>query len=215
MPNSEVSWISSSPRSQWKQNAIHSSHANESHLQFSEERFQAIDGFGGCFNELGWIALSKAEEATRRQVFDAFFDKKAGCRFNYCRTPIGASDFAEQWYSYNEMDGDYQMACFSIERDFKYLIPYIREALQRNPEMTLFASPWSPPTWMKIPKIYNGGSLRWEKENLKAYALYFQKYIEAYRKAGIRIDQLHFQNEPCVQQVFASCLWTGRQCWTP
>jgi glucosylceramidase len=211
MPNAEISWISSSPQSQWKQNKICASHANQSHLRFSNEKFQVIDGFGGCFNELGWIALSTADPGKRQEVLDEFFDNETGCRFTYCRTPIGASDFAAEWYSYNETDGDYRMESFSIERDFKYLIPYIKEALQRNPELTLFASPWSPPTWMKFPKIYNGGSIIWQDENLMAYALYFQKYIEAYKKAGIRIDQLHFQNEPWVQQVFASCLWTGEQ----
>jgi glucosylceramidase len=211
MLKTDVRWISSSPRSQWKQEKVRASRTKESHLRFNRKRFQTIDGFGGCFNELGWIALSRIRSNQRQEVLDEFFDKVTGCRFNYCRTPIGASDFAAEWYSYNETDGDFRMESFSIERDFNYLIPYIKEALQRNPGLTLFASPWSPPTWMKSPRIYNGGSLRWEEQVLRAYALYFLNYIDAYKKAGIRIDQLHFQNEPWIQQVFASCLWSGEQ----
>lgn len=139
----------------------------------------------------------------------SLFHPEGEHRFTICRLPIGASDYAEQWYSHNEVDGDVAMDHFSIERDFKYLIPYIKEALRYNPDLRLFASPWSPPTWMKFPKAYNYGTLRWEKEILEAYALYFVKFVEAYREAGITIHQVHVQNEVIADQKFPSCMWTG------
>lgn len=64
--------------------------------------------------------------------------------------PIGASDYALEWHSYDETSGDYELKDFTIKRDEKYLLPYLKEALNRKPEMSLFALPWSPPTWMKI-----------------------------------------------------------------
>ena len=174
--------------------------------------YQEWDGFGGCFNELSQMALLKLGEEARARVYDNLFSSEAdGLRFNFCRIPVGASDYAEQWYSHNETDGDYAMEHFSIERDRKYLIPYIKEALKRNPGMKFFASPWSPPTWMKYPKAYNYGTLVWTEENLRAYALYFVKFIEAYRDEGIEITQLHVQNEPVSSQKFPSCIWTGAQ----
>lgn len=91
------------------------------------------------------------------------------------------------------------------------LIPFIKEALAIQPRMTLFASPWSPPTWMKNPRAHNYGKLIWQPEYLGAYALYFQKFVEEYRKTGIKIDQVHVQNEPMSTQKFPSCVWSGEE----
>ena len=173
---------------------------------------QEWDGFGGCFNELSQIALLTVSQSERNEIYDLLFSKDSdGVRFDFCRIPIGASDYAESWYSLNEVEGDYDMKHFSIERDRKYLIPYIKEALKRNPGMKFFASPWSPPTWMKHPKAYNYGTLVWTEKNLRAYALYFVKFIQAYAQEGIKISQLHIQNEPVSSQKFPSCIWTGEQ----
>ncbi|WP_340018773.1 glycoside hydrolase family 30 protein [Paenibacillus sp. FSL H3-0457] len=185
---------------------------NESaNLKLTGEQHQLVEGFGGCFNELGYIALSHLNEEQRHEVFHSLFHPEGEHKFNICRLPIGASDYAEQWYSHNEVDGDVAMEHFSINRDFKYLIPYIKEALSYNPNLQFFASPWSPPTWMKSPKAYNYGTLRWEKDILEAYALYFVKFVQAYRDAGITIHQVHVQNEVIADQKFPSCMWTGEQ----
>jgi glucosylceramidase len=103
------------------------------------------------------------------------------------------------------------MKDFSIERDRQFLIPYIRMALRYQPELRLFSSPWSPPTWMKYPRAYNSGKLIWKPEILEAYALYFLRFVQAYQREGIRIDQVHIQNEPVADQKFPSCLWTGAE----
>ncbi|GMQ61960.1 glycoside hydrolase family 30 protein [Vallitalea maricola] len=180
-------------------------------LTLTDKRDQTIDGFGACFNELGWIALNKIDDKQREEVIKNFFDQEHGAKFNFCRMPIGASDYAAQWYSLNEQENDFEMKHFSIERDRSYLIPYINSAKKYKKDLKLFASPWSPPTWMKFPKAYNYGRLIMKEEYLKAYALYFLKFIEAYEKEGIRIDQIHIQNEPFADQKFPSCLWSGEQ----
>src|SRR5699024_2473538 len=83
--------------------------------------------------------------------------------------------------------------------------------LKHRPDMKMSASPWSPPTWMKQPKAYNYGKLRMEKEVLDAYALYFRKFIDAYKEEGIDIHQVHIQNEPFADQKFPSCVWTAEE----
>jgi glucosylceramidase len=180
-------------------------------LELAGEKHQYIDGFGGCFNELGWIALLKLDECTRERVLSELFDPEEGCRFGFCRLPIGASDYAAEWYSYNEHEGDFLMTRFSIERDYLFLLPYVKKALDYRPDLKFFASPWSPPTWMKFPKAYNYGAIRNEKAVLDAYALYFKKYIDAYKAEGVHIQQIHVQNEPFADQKFPSCLWSGEQ----
>lgn len=200
----------STPDSKWKA-LSHSSVEISPNLRLTDESHQIVEGFGGCFNELGYMALAHLNEEQRKQVFHSLFHPEGEHKFTICRLPIGASDYAEQWYSHNEVDGDTAMEHFSIERDFKYLIPYIKEALTYNPDLKLFASPWSPPTWMKTPKAYNYGTLRWEKDILEAYALYFVKFVQAYQEAGITIHQIHVQNEVIADQKFPSCKWTGEE----
>ncbi len=180
-------------------------------MRFSGSRDQRWRGFGGCFNELGWIALGVLSEAARREVLSSLFDQQHGCRFTLCRLPIGASDYAAEWYSLDEVAGDYALEHFSLARDRQFLIPYITAAQQFVPELELFASPWSPPTWMKFPRAYNYGTLIWQPDNLRAYARYLLKFVQAYRAEGINIRQVHVQNEPAADQKFPSCLWSGAQ----
>lgn len=182
----------------------------EDTLEITDARKQTVKGFGGCFNEAGWDVLRDLKEEDRKNILDDLFDPNK-CAFNVCRLPIGANDYALEWYSYDETPGDYDLKDFSIKRDREYLLPYLKEALKRNSEISLFASPWSPPTWMKTKRAYNFGTLKWEERNLKAYAKYFVKYLEEYKKEGIKVDQVHVQNEPVADQKFPSCKWTGKE----
>jgi glucosylceramidase len=211
MQESNFKWISTTEENQWqKQDAVFCKPCLDT-LELTSERYQEIDGFGGCFNELGWVAMTDLNEIDHQKVMEDLFKPDDSCNFNFCRIPIGASDYALEWYSHDEHDGDYNMEQFSIERDKLYLLKYIKEAQKYNPDIKFFASPWSPPTWMKSPKAYNYGTLIWKKEVLEAYALYFMKFIQAYEAEGVTINQLHVQNEPVSDQKFPSCIWTGEQ----
>ena len=78
---------------------------------------QTIEGFGGCFNEKGWQALSVLDDAGRRDVMRRLFDPIEGLGFTVCRVPIGASDYALDRYTLNETPATIEMKHFSIERD--------------------------------------------------------------------------------------------------
>ena len=205
-------WIATTARQPWRTGGVlGTTRRGDVNLVLEGRQDQLWEGFGGCFNELGWHALNALRAADRTRILDALFDPETGCRFNLARLPIGASDYAAEWYSLNESDGDLEMRNFSIERDRGCLIPYIRAALQRRPRLKLFASPWSPPTWMKHPRAYNYGTLVWQPEVLEAYALYLARFVRAYQREGITIHQVHVQNEPVADQKFPRCLWTGAQ----
>lgn len=178
-------------------------------LEVGDEK-QTIRGFGTCFSELGAKALNNIPVKDKEAFLDELFDEDK-CNFNYCRTPIGASDFSLDFYSYNETDGDYEMKNFSIDRDKKLLLPLILEGVKRQKDMQMFASPWCPPLWLKTRRAYSSGTFNMTKENLSAYALYFKKYIEAYKSAGVPLVQICPQNEPCSNQIFPSCVWTGKE----
>jgi glucosylceramidase len=210
-PTSPVRWISTTADQPWSERTAAESSRGGINLSLSGSTYQTWQGFGGCFNEIGWSAMTVLKQPERRKILESLFHPQSGCRFTLCRLPIGASDYALEWYSHNEHAGDYAMEKFSIDRDHHYLLPYIKAALAIRNDLRLFASPWSPPTWMKNPRAYNYGTLISEKRNLAAYALYFLKFVQAYASQGVNIEQVHVQNEPVADQKFPSCLWTGEQ----
>jgi len=192
-----------------------------------------MEGFGTCFNELGWTSLSALSDEDRDSVMKELFDPAAGARLSYCRMPIGANDFATEAYSYDETDGDFALKDFSIEHDRKTLIPFIHEAKRHQPKLRLWASPWTPPSWMKRNHFYaeakgypqmgfkdNGirpDQVGREGEDMfiqepryfDAYARYFGRFIDAYRAEGIQVGMVMPQNEFNSAQNFPSCTWTA------
>jgi len=189
-----------------------------------------MQGFGGCFNERGWTSLKALSEPDRESVLHELFDPISGARFTYCRMPIGANDFATEAYSYDEADGDFDLKHFSIEHDQQTLVPFIRAAQRYQPKLRLWASPWSPPSWMKRnhfyaeAKAYSGmkengirpDQIGHEGEDMfiqepryfDAYARYFGRFIDAYRGEGIEVGMVMPQNEFNSAQNFPSCTWT-------
>lgn len=178
---------------------------------YPEISFQTITGIGGAFNEIGGEALMSLNEAQQNEIMKNLFDVN-GANFTLCRTAVGASDFGIDAYSYSEVENDYKMKKFSIEREKTSVIPYIKLAYKYNPNMQLFASPWSPPGWMKESGLMDRGEEFPEKNVLKddpkiykAYAKYFSKYVEAYDKEGITINKIVIQNEQDVSTKYPSC----------
>ena len=195
-----------------------------------QQKFQVIDGFGGAFSEKGWRALAALPEEAREAVLDELFLPGVGANLRVGRVPIGASDFALGWYSCNENAGDYSMEKFSIERDQQHLVPFIQAAKARCPELQLWASPWSPPTWMKNNGHYacahsllgrrlndlrddqvraeGQDAFIQEPQHLRAYALYIRRFVDAYGDLGLPISMVMPQNEFNSSHVFPSCTWT-------
>lgn len=204
----KVKHIASYKDNFWVEESVTEAKESFHSVELADEIGQTILGFGGCFNELGWEALQMLDKKERDTFLDELFLEE-GCNFNYGRVPIGANDFSLEWYSCDEVKDDYELKNFNIDRDKKFTIPYVKEAQKRQKDFTLFASPWSPPTWMKTKNAYNFGRIRMEEKVLKAYAEYFVKFVQEYGKEGLLVSQVHVQNEPMADQKFPSCLWYG------
>jgi glucosylceramidase len=182
---------------------------------------QSWEGFGGSFNEKGWIYLSMLSPADRDMAIRLLFGSD-GARFNMGRIPMGASDYAMNRYTNDEVASgqtDYAMSGFSISRDMMYLIPYIKAAQQVNGNIRFWASPWTPPTWMKTgPYNANGsattssfdsGSMTDNAQILTAHAQYFVRYVQAFAQQGIAIEAVAPQNEPNYLEQYPSCGWSS------
>ncbi len=158
------------------------------------QKFQTITGFGGSFTEASAYLLNKLSKDNRKKVLEAYFSEK-GANYSLTRTHIASCDFSLNNYTYAKVENDLQLEHFTIEDDKSDLIPMILEAKSISKEgFNIIASPWSCPPWMKDNKKYVGGKLLPEYND--AFALYFSKYLEAYRKEGIDIWGVTVINEP-------------------
>jgi glucosylceramidase len=176
-----------------------------------DRRQQTIEGWGGCFNELGWVALQSLKPGIRDEVLRNLFAPGVGLNFTICRMPVGASDYATNWYSLADTPGDFELEHFSLERDRAMLLPYIKAAIQQQPRLRVWGSPWSPPAWLKANQTYNSqGTNRMvqEKRYLDTHARYLAKYVRAYQAEGVDVCAVAIQNEPFASQVFPSCVWS-------
>lgn len=181
-------------------------------------QYQAIDGFGGAFNEAGWAVLNRSNvtAAQRNAVLDALFSPTTGAGFSLTRTAMGSNDFSLTHYSYDDLPSgtDFSQAAFSVTHDESYLIPYIQAAQARG-SFRIMASPWTAPGWMKTNgSLINGGSLiapSTDPRYYQAYATYFAKYVQAYAAHGITIDDVSIQNEPLNPAKFEATVFTSAQ----
>lgn len=157
------------------------------------QRFQSILGFGGAFTGSSCYLFSRMGSAARRQLMQDLLGS-GGLRLSMGRTCIGASDYSRTAYSFDESPvPDPDLKRFSIAHDREYILPVLREAVEINPELFLFSSPWSPPAWMKTGGSLLGGAMR--KRYFAAYAQYFVKFLKAYKAEGVTIDAVTPQNE--------------------
>ena len=213
-----VSWQSSTSSALWVDKGTLSTttwdNDNTNYISVDEDStYQEIDGYGGCFNEIGWKVLMKLSQSTRDSVIKLLFDSVSGCNFNICRVPIGANDYSLQLYSLDETSGDTAMNNFSIAHDTMYLIPYIKAAMAVKPSLKVWGSPWSVPTWMKDSKEFNSGSINANAQTFTALALYFAKAVNAYQKAGLHYYAIMPTNEPNwkVSSGYPVTGWSGAQ----
>jgi glucosylceramidase len=209
----EAALVISGQNSYWQVSDLTEGTGNASVTVNDTQEQQKWDGFGGTFNEKGWEAMSSLSEDDRTKVLQLLFDKSDGIGFRWGRIPIGSSDYASSRYSLDDtkMSNDYDMADFSLDRDREKLIPYIKAALEVNPDIKFWGSPWSPPPWMKDNNAYDRGNMKSDDTTLAAHALYLARFVEDYRKEGINVFAVHPQNEPGYAQDYPSCGWSGTQ----
>lgn len=169
---------------------------------FPDVCYDEFLGFGAAITESAAYSYSLLPEDRKRAFMQDVFSE---IKYSFCRLTIGSCDFSLGSYSYAKK---HDLSDFSIERDLKYVVPFIRDALRVNPNIRFLASPWSPPGFMKNTKISILGGKLLDKYK-QCYADYFVRFILAYRDLGINIDFVTIQNEPNALQIWESCLYSA------
>lgn len=172
--------------------------------------YQSIVGFGGAFTEATAYTLSRISPEKRAEVISKYFDPEQGLGYTIGRVHIHSCDFALGNYTYVE-DHDIELKTFDISRERKWVLPLIHDAVKAaGQEITMLASPWSPPAWMKSNgEMNHGGQLK--PEFREAWALYYTKFIKAFREEGVPVWGITVQNEPAAVQVWDSCIYSGEE----
>jgi glucosylceramidase len=159
-----------------------------------EEKFQTITGFGGSFTESSAYLLNRLSTENRKKIIDAYFSEE-GANYSLTRTHMASCDFSLSNYTYANVENDLTLEHFTIEHDKSNLIPMILQAKATSKEgFKIISSPWTCPPWMKDNKNYVGGKLLPEFND--TFALYFSKYLNAYKNEGINIWGVTVINEP-------------------
>jgi O-glycosyl hydrolase len=164
----------------------------------TRRRYQTISGFGASLTDSSaWLIGTRLDAGQRDAVMRDLFGAD-GIGLSFLRQPMGASDFAVNGnYSYDDMppgQTDPTLAHFSIDHDRGYIIPLLRQARQLNPRLTVMATPWSPPGWMKTSDSMIGGTLK--PDASQPLADYFTRFVTDYAAAGVPVDYITPQNEP-------------------
>ncbi len=175
-------------------------------LNIETKMNENFKGFGVAITGASCYNLSIMEKNERKELLNKIYSD-SGIGLCVGRLSIGASDYSAEVYSYDDEPFDVELKAFSIERDKKYIIPMIKEILKIKPDLFLFASPWSPPGWMKTGGNMCGGYMR--EEFVECYADYIIKFLKVYSENGIKISAITPQNEPNTQQAghMPACIW--------
>ncbi len=175
-----------------------------------DKQYQTFIGIGGAITDASAEVFAKLSKDKQQELLNAYYDKDKGIGYTLARTNIHSCDFSSGSYTYVS-DEDKNLTTFSIQHDKQFRIPLIRKAIETaGGNLLLFASPWSPPAFMKDNNnMLHGGKLL--PEYYQSWATYFTKFIKAYESEGIPVWGITVQNEPMATQKWESCIFTAEE----
>jgi glucosylceramidase len=172
--------------------------------------FQTLTGIGGALTDASAETFAKLPKDKQQELLQAYYNPVKGIGYTLARTNIQSCDFSSDTYSY-VAEHDSLLKTFSVQHDQQYRIPFIKAAIAAaGGKLTLFVSPWSPPSWMKDNNnVLQGGKLL--PKYYQAWANFFVKFIRTYEALGIPVWGLSVQNEPMAKQKWESCIYTAEE----
>ena len=175
-----------------------------------QKQYQTFIGIGGAITDASAEVFAKLPKDKQQDFLNSYFDKEKGIGYTLARTTIHSCDFSSGSYTY-VTEGDKDLKSFSIQHDKQFRIPLIKKAIETaEGSLLLYASPWSPPAFMKDNNsMLKGGKLL--PEYTQSWADYFVKFIKAYESEGIKVWGITLQNEPMATQRWESCIYTAEE----
>ncbi|XP_061462805.1 lysosomal acid glucosylceramidase-like isoform X2 [Rhineura floridana] len=183
------------------------------------QRYQIIKGFGGSVTDSVAINILSLTPNTQNNLLRSYFSDK-GIEYNLLRLPMASSDFSTRTYTYDDWPYDFELKKFSlVDEDIKMKIPLVHRAnaMSKRP-ISLVASPWTSPIWMKTNNDWKGkGSLKGIAGDRyhKTWANYFVRFLDEYAKQNLTFWAVTAENEPTagliINYPFQSLGFTAEQ----
>ena len=159
-------------------------------------------GFGSAITESSGYNYQKLSNKNKQNFINDYYST-SGLNYHFGRISIGSNDFSLNSFSYAKKRN---LIDFNINRDKEYVITLLNDILNKK-DISIIASPWSPPRMYKRLPILKWG-IKLKKKYYNSYANYLIKFINEYKKQNIKIDYLTMQNEPNARQRWESCKYT-------
>ncbi|XP_039972803.1 lysosomal acid glucosylceramidase [Xiphias gladius] len=169
------------------------------------QKYQKIRGFGGAMTDAAAINILSLSAGAQDQLLRQYFSSE-GIGYSVVRVPMASCDFSTRLYTYADTPGDYNLDNFTLApEDIDMKIPLLQRAQALSPRpLSLLASAWSAPAWMKTNGALIGkGSLKGQpggKEH-KTWAQYYIRFLEEYAKYNVTFWALTTGNEPSAGQM--------------
>ncbi|NWU49941.1 GLCM Glucosylceramidase, partial [Dromas ardeola] len=162
--------------------------------------YQHVKGFGGSLSDAAAINVLGLSQPAQDNLLRSYFSE-SGIEYNLVRLPMACSDFSVRPYSYDDVPHDYELKHFRLaEEDVKLKIPLLHRASAMSKRtLSLYASPWTSPAWMKTNGDVRGkGTLKGQAGDKyhKTWANYFIKFLDEYAKYNVTFWAVTAQNEP-------------------
>ena len=198
--------------------------------------YQEIEGFGGAITDTVGYLYSKMTEENKKAFLQDYFGPN-GHHYRFIRMHMDSCDYSlEEYQAVEDPIADPEFATFTLDRDRKYMLPLLKDAMAVSAEpFSVLLSPWSPPKQWKtppakpkndasvygggpfgapeidytVPQRNNGGSLK--KEYYGDWARYLAKYVQAYLDEGVPVTMMSLQNESVAATNWDSCVWTPEE----
>ena len=142
-------------------------------VNFSDRIFDdrsPIYGFGGAFTESSALNYQRLSSAGKEAVIELLFGA-TGLGYALGRVHINSCDFSVKSYSFDDVNGDFELEHFDMGVHHDVQSGMVDMALRASSvlkqawsssneeedderldgNLLLLASPWSPPAWMKAP----------------------------------------------------------------
>ncbi|NXT87507.1 GLCM Glucosylceramidase, partial [Anhinga rufa] len=165
------------------------------------QRYQKVKGFGGSMTDAAAINILSLPETAQDHLLRSYFSEE-GLEYNLVRLPMASCDFSLHAYTYDDVPFDYELTHFSLrDEDVKLKASGGREqalAMSKRP-LSLYASPWTSPTWMKTSESFVGkGTLKGQAGDKyhKTWANYFVRFLDEYAKHNLTFWAVTAENEP-------------------
>ncbi|XP_025068405.1 glucosylceramidase-like isoform X1 [Alligator sinensis] len=164
------------------------------------QQYQKVKGFGGSVTDAAAINILSLSQKVQDNLLRSYFSEE-GIEYNLIRMPMASCDFSVYPYTYDDVPYDYDLVHFRLKHeDTNLKIPVVHraQAMSKRP-ISLYASPWTSPTWMKTNGDMKGkGSLKGSAGDKyhKTWANYFVRFLDEYAKHNLTFWAVTAENEP-------------------